>query len=65
MTRGFVQVGRIGDLDDLAQIHHDNSLADIFHDAQIMGDEEIGEIELLLQIHQQVQHLRLYRDVKR
>ena len=30
-----------------------------------MGDEEIGQAELRLQIRQQVEHLRLDRDVER
>jgi len=33
-------------------------------DAEIMRDEEIGEVELVLQIVEQVEHLRLDRDVE-
>ena len=32
---------------------------------QIVRDEQIGQLELLLQIHQQVDDLRLHRDVER
>ena len=32
---------------------------------EIVADEEIGEAELLLQVDQQVEHLRLHRDVER
>ena len=35
------------------------------HQPQVVGDEQIGQLELLLQIHQQVHDLRLNRDVER
>ena len=34
-------------------------------DPKVVGDEEIGEAELLLQIEQHVQYLRLDRNVER
>jgi hypothetical protein len=37
----------------------------MLHDAEIVRDEEIGEAELALQILQQVDDLRLDRDVER
>src|SRR5262252_7807697 len=30
-----------------------------------MRDEEIGEAQLLLEVHEQVEHLRLHRDIER
>ena len=35
------------------------------HQPQIVRDEEVRELQPLLQIHQQVDHLRLHRDVER
>ena len=35
------------------------------HEPQIVRDEQIGQLQPLLQIHQQVDHLRLHRDVER
>ena len=32
---------------------------------QVVGDEEIGKAHLALQVHHQVEHLRLDRDVER
>jgi Rps23 Pro-64 3,4-dihydroxylase Tpa1-like proline 4-hydroxylase len=32
-------------------------------DAEVVGDEQIGEAEFVLEVHEQVQHLRLHRDV--
>ena len=53
------------DLDDLAEIHDRNAVADVLDHPQIVRDEQIGEPELLLQIEQHVQDLRLDRDVER
>src|SRR5260221_4711934 len=39
-------------------------MADMLDDGKVMSDEEIGEAELPLQIHQQVDDLRLDRDVE-
>src|SRR5690242_16696335 len=52
-------------LDNLAQIHHRNAVSDVLDDRQIMTDEEQREAELPLQILQQVDDLRLDRDVER
>ena len=38
-------------------------IADMLHDCQIVGYEEIGQSESLLQILEQVEDLGLYRDV--
>ena len=35
------------------------------HHAEIVADEEIGQVELAPQLHEQVEHLRLDRDVER
>ena len=35
------------------------------HDAQVVRDEQVGQPELGLQIQQQIQDLRLHRDVQR
>ena len=53
------------ELDDAAEIHHRDAVADVPHHGEVVADEEIGEPVLLLQVDQQVQHLRLHRDVER
>ena len=35
------------------------------HDLEIVADEDVGEAELVLEVEQQVQHLRLDRLVER
>jgi hypothetical protein len=52
-------------LHDLSEVHDRHSIGEIAHHAEIVRDEEIGEAELLLEVAQQVQHLRLDRDVER
>ena len=47
------------DLDDLAEIHDQHAVGDVVHDVEVVRDEEIGQLELGLQLLQQVEHLRL------
>ena len=65
MQRRGVKVARRRGLDDPAEIHHRNALGDVLDNRQIVGDEEIGEPELLLQVLQQVDDLGLDRHVQR
>src|SRR6266852_1439004 len=65
VARGGVQGRRGGPLDDLAEIHHRDMIGDVLHDREVMGDEEVSELPPLLQVGQQVQHLRLDGDVER
>jgi hypothetical protein len=53
------------DLDQLAEIHDRDAVADVLHHREVVGDEEIGEAEALLQVLQQVDDLRLDRHVER
>ena len=45
---------------DLAQIHHQHAVTDILHHIQIMTDENIGQAKAFLEVHEQVQDLRLH-----
>ena len=59
MTRTIVEVFSRGDLHCRAQIHDENTMADMTDDGEIVGDENQREPEVLLQIHEQVDDLRL------
>ena len=48
-----------------AQIHDGNAMGDVAHQPQIMGDEDDGEAEPLLQLDEQIDDLGLDRDVER
>ena len=63
--------GRVEDLfhrpllDDLAGLHHDDAIGEIANHRQVVGDEEVGQAEFATQVLEQVDHLRLDRDVER
>ena len=53
------------DLDDASQIHHNHAIRQMPHDSKIVADEQIRQLKLIAQIHEQIQHLRLDRHVER
>ena len=57
-------VGR-RDLDDLAEVHDGDPVAHVADDREVVRDEEVGEPQLVLQVGEQVEDLRLDRDVER
>ena len=65
MLRAGKQRLLVGELDDLAEIHDRDAVADVLDDGEIMTDEQEGEAEIELQILQQVHDLRLDRYIKR
>ena len=62
--RGEQRLGR-ADLDHLAEIHHRDAMRDVADQAQIVRDEHHGQLQPLLQLQQQVDDLRLHRDIER
>ena len=67
-----VRMGRIGKnllcwckLYQVAEVHYTNHLAYVLHALQIMRDIEVGKVETLLQIPQQVQNLGPDGHIKR
>ncbi len=50
---------------DAAEIHDGDLGRDVPHDGEIMGDEQIGQPELVLQVLEQVDDLALDRHVER
>src|SRR4051812_25304718 len=59
-----VQVVAVREFHDLAQVHHGHAVAHVAHDGEIVGDEDDRQPELALKVTQQVQDLRLDRDVE-
>jgi hypothetical protein len=55
---------RVGDLDDLAEIHDRDAIGHLPYDAEVVRDEEISEAQPLLELHQQIDDLRLDRHVE-
>ena len=52
-------------LHDLSQVHHADAVGDPLDDGEVMADEEVRQAELVLEVHHQVDDLRLDRDVQR
>ena len=63
MTRTVEQLVPRRRLDELAEIHDGDAIADMAHHAEVMGNEQIGDLEARLQIPQQIDHLGLDRHV--
>jgi hypothetical protein len=65
MQRLAVELLGAAELGKVAEIHHRDAVADVLDDREVVRDEQIGEPELLLQIHHQVDDLGLDRHVER
>src|SRR5438552_18333151 len=52
-------------LDDAPEVHHRDLVADVADDAEVVADEEVREVELALERLEEVEDLRLHRDVER
>src|SRR6185437_1765093 len=65
MDRPAVEILGRREFHELAEIHHGDAVAHVPNDPEIVGDEDVGQLELPLEIVQEVQHLGLDRDVER
>ena len=54
-----------GKLQTLTQIHDHDVVGDVLDDAEVVGNEHIGQAHFVLQVHQQVQDLSLNGHVQR
>jgi FtsZ-binding cell division protein ZapB len=61
---GVQLLGR-GHLDDAAEVHDGHAVGDVLDDGEAVRDEEVGEVELALQVFQKVDDLRLHAHVER
>ena len=51
-------------LDDAPGLHHRHMVGDVLDDADVVGDEKVGQAELALQLFEQIEDLRLHADVQ-
>ena len=63
MGRCGIEVGGCSVLDDLAGVHHGETIAHAGDDAEVVGDQQDGDVEAALEIGE-VEDLRLDRDVE-
>ena len=64
MERVLVERGGRRDLDDLAEVHHGHAVGDVADDREVVGDEQVGQPEVVLEALEQVDDLRLDRHVE-
>jgi len=50
---------------DAAQVHDRYAIAQMADHTQVVADEEVGQVQLIAQIHEQIQNLCLDRDIQR
>jgi hypothetical protein len=50
--------------DDSPQVHHGNLVTDVLNNPKIMTDKQVCQRQLFLELHQKIDDLRLYCDVK-
>ena len=61
----LVHVVRFAELDDLAEVHDRDVVADVAHHGKVVRDEDVREPELVLQVLEQVDDAGLDRHVER
>ncbi len=49
-----------GDFNNLTEVHDCNAVGDVFDDAEVVGDEQVGEVEGFLEVFEEVDDLSLY-----
>src|SRR5260370_26613970 len=64
MERVVVDLSAARDLDDLAEVHDRHAVADVAYHGEVVGDEQVRELELVLQVLEQVHDLGLNRHVQ-
>ena len=65
MHRRRADVLRRPDLDHLAEVHDGDPVGDLADHREVVGDEHVGRAELVLEVLEQVDDLRLDRHVER
>src|SRR5207247_5971355 len=64
MERAHENLLGVSFLDYLAQIHHGYAIGYVFDHGEVVRDEQIRKAELLLKLTEEIQYLRLYRNVE-
>src|SRR6185503_17541 len=65
VERVLVEVDAVRELDDLAEVHDRDAVADVTNDRQVVRDEQIRQLEAILQLLEQIDDLRLNGHVER
>ena len=65
VLRGGEDLVRGRNLDELPPVHHGNAVAHVSNGGEIVRDEQVGEAEPTLEVHEEVQDLSPHGDVER
>ena len=65
VQRLLVEAVAVGQLHDVTEVHHRDAVGDVPDDRQVVRDEDVGDAELVLDVLEQVDDLRLDRHVER
>src|SRR5439155_24001988 len=65
VLRLAVELSARRNFDDVAEIHDEDPVRDVADHVQVVGDEDVCEPELLLEVLEQVEDLRLHGDIER
>src|SRR5438093_3451743 len=65
MLRAPEQRASRSELDDPAEVHHGDTMADVLDHREIVRDKKVRQVELALEIDEQVDDLGLHRDIER
>ena len=63
--RLFIEFVAFRQLNNLAQVHHSDTVGNVTNHRQVMRNEQVGQVELFLQVFEQVDDLRLDRHIER
>ena len=64
VLRRFVNGTAVGHLDDAAEVHDGDAVAEVFHHSQVVRDEEVGEAEVFLEVVEKIENLRLNGNIQ-
>src|SRR5215204_1960600 len=64
VARLVVERASVGELHDLAEVHNGDAVGDVLYHGEVVGDKDVGQVELFLQVLQEVDDLGLDRDVE-
>ena len=65
MSRRGQNLLRVSRLDHLALVHHRDLVGDMSDNSDVVGDKQIRQAVLVLQVEQEVEDLGLDRDIQR
>jgi hypothetical protein len=64
MARVAIQLIGVGGFHDASEVHDRDAVGDVFDHREVVGDKQVRHAEFVLEVFQQIEDLRLDRDVE-